>query len=101
MPGMRAVTPMGDFAGRPTEATLAIARPVYPDVTDPATRGCLLELARKITGSHVHVVYIDDDVYRCICRMRCDDGRWTAYSSSGATETDALLVACERHEGAP
>ena len=101
MPGMRAVTPMGDFAGRLTEATLAIARPVYPDVTDPATRGCLLALAREITGSHVHVVVIDDDVYRCMCRMRCDDGRWTAYSSSGPTETAALLVACERHEGAP
>ena len=72
-----------------------------PDVTDPATRGCLLALAREITGSHVHVVFADEDLYRCICRMRGDDGRWTAYSSSGPTETAALLVACERHEVTP
>ena len=101
MPGMRAVTPMGDFAGRLTEATLGIARPIYPDITDPATQGCLLALFREITGTHVHVVYIDGDMCRCMYWMRGDDGRWAAYSSSGTTETAALLAACERHEGSP
>ena len=73
---------------------------VAPDVTDPATQGCLLTLTREITGSHVHVVFVDDDMYRCMRRSRGDDGRWAAYPSSGPTETAALLAACERHEGA-
>lgn len=79
----------------------SVPRGAVPDLTDPATRGCLLALAREITGSHVHVVCVDDDMYRCMCRRRGDDGRWTAYSSSGTTETAALLAACERHEATP
>ena len=41
VPGMRAVTLAGGFAGRMTEATLGIARPLFPDLTDAATLGCV------------------------------------------------------------
>ena len=61
-----------------------------PDVTDPATRGCLLALAREITGRPTLTV-------ETIGRK----GEWFCRGRRAATETAALLGACERHEGAP
>lgn len=68
-----------------------------PDLTDPATRGCLLELARQITGR-------PDLVAGCLPGAT----GWVAGAWAGGemrplgdvatTEAAALLAACERHE---
>lgn len=51
MLGMQAITPDGLFGHRVTEHTVFIDPDHLPDLTDPATLGCLLALVREAFGS--------------------------------------------------
>jgi hypothetical protein len=92
MPGMLAVRD----DGTPYRLSCAVAaskvRPDHgwlPDLTDPATCGCLLALAREITGRPW--------LYASYSHMSgCWFCGWTALA--GDSESKAWLVACERHE---
>ena len=65
----------------------------YPDLTDPATLGCLLALVREALG--------------CDCAIRrwshgwalVDAGALSFYSHVSDTEAEALVVALEAAEG--
>jgi hypothetical protein len=50
MLGMQAITPDGLFGHRVTEHTILIDPDHLPDLTDPATLGCLLALVREAWG---------------------------------------------------
>jgi hypothetical protein len=91
MPGMRVLG--GD---RITERTLAIDHGCLPDLTDAATMGCLLALAREAWGDE------------CACVLPIDYGpagvRWVARLTAGGrslterywpTEAEALVAALE------
>jgi hypothetical protein len=69
------------------------AQNMLPDVTDPATRGCLLALAREITGQpDLSTVWISSaDVW---CPRWMQDGRST-FGAARSRETAALLEAVE------
>jgi hypothetical protein len=60
-----------------------------PDLTDPATLGCLLALVREAWGDpKVHVLYVEG-LYRWECADRDN------VHGSGATEVEALIDALE------
>jgi hypothetical protein len=61
----------------------------YPDLTDPATLGCLLALVREAWGSpHAYVGHSD----RWVAAFRCEVGG-RAFAST--TEAAALVAALE------
>ena len=68
-------------------------QPDSPDLTDPATRGCLLELVRQAWGDPTASVWYDDAQwgcgdgwsYRCGVAARCQH----------ASESEALVEALE------
>jgi hypothetical protein len=71
----------GDVIGSPCE--------VLPDLTDPATLGCLLALVREAwNDAKVHVLYVDG-LYRWECADRHN------VHGSGMTEAEALVDALE------
>jgi hypothetical protein len=55
MLGMQAITPDGLFGHRVTEHTILIDPDHLPDLTDPATLGCLLALVRKARGEPTYL----------------------------------------------
>jgi hypothetical protein len=95
MPGMRWWTDddrgrlddfQPEYMGRPPDA--------LPDLTDPATLGCLLALVREAWGDPtLHVVCAGGSV-----ELGVWHARWGTSSRRGATEADALVVALK---GAP
>ena len=93
MAGMRAVWP--DGAGeRVTEWSAGITHDgALPDLTDPATLGCLLALVRERWGANVSVVTADGRwvVVEGICSSLLYDGRYFC----GDTEAEALIAALE------
>jgi len=79
------------------EWDVSTARPgdlTEPDVTDPATIGCLWALAREITGSPLVHAYAMVGLLGRPKGWRCD----IKYALS-ATPSAALLRACQEHEG--
>jgi hypothetical protein len=60
MEGMNAITPDGLSGCRITPFTLAIDHYMLPDLTDPATLGCLVDLVRKAYDNKV-VISIGND----------------------------------------
>ncbi len=65
---------------------------MLPDLTDPATLGCLLALVREALNSpRVHVLYVEG-----LYRWECADYR--VVLGLGATEAEALI---DTLEGAP
>jgi len=71
-----------------------------PDVTDPATIGCLWALAREITGKpHLEVRWMPlDGCYKAVWPVG-DTGLYGWTSGYDATPSAALLRACQEHEG--
>ncbi len=62
---------------------------LLPDLTDPATLGCLLALVREAwNDAKVHVLYVDG-LYRWECADRHN------VHGSGMTEAEALIDALE------
>ena len=60
----------------------------YPDVTDPATRGCLLALAREITQRPgLNAVDLGDSDWWCVM-----------LEARASSESEVWLKACEHHE---
>tara|TARA_R110000868_G_scaffold63324_1_gene191247 strand:+ start:39 stop:404 length:366 start_codon:yes stop_codon:yes gene_type:complete len=60
-----------------------------PDLTDPATLGCLLALVREALNSpRVHVLYVEG-----LYRWECADNR--TVHGVGATEAEALIETLE------
>jgi len=90
IPGMKLTTGL-----RLTESLVWLTYPVdLPDLTDPATLGCLLALVREAWG--------DDEAYAI--PWHDEDGGWTVCVheedrsvsvSEGDTETEALVAALE------
>jgi hypothetical protein len=72
----------------------------YPDLTDPATLGCLLALVREAYGDRFAKVQgserIGRHVWRCLARSRADK---RTYMLNGDTEAEALVAALEAAEG--
>ena len=98
MPGMRWWTDddrgrlddfQPDYMGRPTDA--------LPDLTDPATVGCLLALVREAWGDPTLCVVLDTSDGRW-CVGCWEDNGIAMRGRGGATETEALVNALE---GAP
>ena len=59
-----------------------------PDVTDPATRGCLLTLAREITQRPgLNAVDLGDSDWWCVM-----------LEARASSESEVWLKACEHHE---
>ena len=105
MPGMRWIVtraaPLEDYAGRIVEgARRAPDGPGLPDLTDPATVGCLLALVREAWGCAVMTSpdYDYDDEARqgpnVIEWRAVETMRWTTVGE-GATEAEALVAALE------
>jgi hypothetical protein len=103
MPGMRRIVgrpePLEDYAGRIADTgRRAPDGPGLPDLTDPATLGCLLALVRAAWGDPL--LYTMHDIFWTV-RLR--DGTASAYEppndswvGTGATEAEALVDALER-----
>jgi hypothetical protein len=63
---------------------------VLPDLTDPATLGCVLALLRQTWGDDVWVQRELDDEWDC---YRISDGQFISYA--GKTEAEAIVTALE------
>lgn len=75
-----------EYMGRPTDA--------LPDLTDPATLGCLLQLVREAWGmpTGITVSYSSDDGLWGVSWSGATHGGWCG---RGKTEAEALFVALE------
>ena len=94
MPGMLASMPNGVIGCRVAEGTLAIDHYMLPDLTDPATLGCLLALVREAYRDPTICVVLDtSDGYWHVGRWEDDGialrGRW------GTSEAHALVLSLE------
>ena len=67
----------------------------WPDLTDPATLGCLLALVRKAWGDPGICTDSDPDDGWDVCTRH--DSEYQAVFGSGATEAYALVAALEGH----
>jgi hypothetical protein len=67
-----------------------------PDLTDPATLGCLLVLVREAWGDpHVYVLSCASDWFT-VCSPNAEGGKWLAHPPiDGSTEAEALIAALE------
>ena len=67
-----------------------------PDLSDPATLGCLLALVREAWGDpHVYVLACASDWFT-VCSPNAEGGKWLAHPPiDGSTETEALVAALE------
>ena len=105
MPGQRWIVtraaPLEDYAGRIVEyGRRAPDGPGLPDLTDPATLGCLLALVREAWGCVVVTSpdYDYDDEARqgshVVGWRAVETERWMT-AGEGATEAEALVAALE------
>jgi hypothetical protein len=84
MPGMADC-----WGGRVREGDGLDRATAFPDLTDPATLGCLLALVREALHSpRAHVLYVAG-----LHRWECADNR--VVHGVGATEAEALVAALE------
>ena len=81
MPGMLALPPKADRCQH--KGQMMVGR--LPDLTDPATLGCLLGLVRESWGRPGIV---------CTC-LPSDAFGWLCVGEYGATEAEALVAALE------
>jgi hypothetical protein len=96
MPGMKALytgdqchrVTMADAYGVPAIITPPHARWAWPDLTDPATLGCILALVRDATGDRRIHCRVRANVYRVYSGVS-PVGRWME------SEAEALLLALE------
>ena len=67
-----------------------------PDLSDAATRGCILELVRKAWGDpYLHCQYIIAELNQPDCWMAIADCGMARREFVGQTEAEALLAALE------
>jgi len=99
LPGMlwavSRVAPLEDYAGRIVEgARRAPSGPGLPDLTDPATLGCLLALVREAWGmpTGIAVTYSSDEGLWGVSWSGATHGGWCG---RGETEAEALVAALE------
>jgi hypothetical protein len=71
-----------------------------PDLTDPATLGCLLALVREAWGDpYVYVLSCANDWFT-VCSPADEGGKWLRHPPiDGSTEAEALVAALEAAEG--
>ncbi len=69
---------------------------VTPDFSDPATRGCLLELVRDAWGDLYIYVLNCGEGWFTVCSPAADGGKWlSGVPIDGPTEAAALVAALE------
>jgi len=92
MPGMLALPPKADRCQR--DGQIIVGR--LPDLSDPATLGCLLALVREAWGDpHVYVLACASDWFT-VCSPNAEGGKWIAHPPiDGSTEAEALVVALD------
>ena len=110
MPGMLHGTAVGNelkLRYRVGDLTLYLDADRLPDLTDPATLGCLLALVREAYGDPALYVRLSDttrqsdgvrawEVLGWLSRERSPDGRGGSWRGWGyATEAEALVAALE------
>ncbi len=113
MPGMKWIVkrdePLEDVYGRvPDDMRFWTIRPgVVPDLSDPATLGCLLALVREVWGDPGFHAYLSDTYIKSkgrrawaingwIDAKRSPDGRGGSFGGWGyVSEAEALVVALE------
>ena len=66
-----------------------------PDLTDPATLGCLLALVRETWGDPTLCAVLDTSDGRWCVERRCGDIRVFQYGTQGDTEAEALVAVLE------
>ena len=99
MPGMLAIVPRMTVGVRlSTGDELDEALVPLPDLTDPATLGCVLQLVRDAWGDHTIVV--DNDLMKGHERHDCGAHPWwvavtSLHHYAGHSEVEALVCALE------
>lgn len=73
--------------------------PTLPDLNDPATLGCVVQLVRDATGrKYAYLEYIP---LGCWAMVDPIDDRWLREQDYGASEAEALLIALQAAPEAP
>ena len=81
---------------RITEDTLGVMPGIVPDVSDPATLGCLLALVRKAWGDeHISVAFAKAEGRLVIIESHCNAMLANNRYFYGDTEAEALIAALE------
>jgi len=77
----------------------ALNPPLAPDITDPCTKGGILQVVRDATGrKYACLEYIP---LGCWAMVDPIDGRWLREQDYGASEAEALLIALQAAPEAP
>ena len=90
---LRIVLVEGPWAYLDAEREYVVTRAALPDLSDPATLGCLLALVREAWSDPTLCVVLDTSDGRW--HVGCWDDGMAMRGSGGATEAEALVAALE------
>jgi hypothetical protein len=86
---------VSDDYAPPEGDDVAFTDPRLPDLTDPATLGCLLALVRDAHGNQCIHTSVDDEGWSVVQRDQPPNA-WGQFLADGCnTEADALVAALE------
>ena len=96
----RYASPMGGVDRAVVALPVPTSSDVLPDLTDPATLGCLLALVREAWGDpYVYVLSCAPDWFT-VCSPAAEGGKWLSRPPiDGSIEAEALVAALEAAEG--